>query len=243
MKVVLLRVGIDSGCGGCQSPLFKDGSFEFVPIPTIQAGETRTYTNIKCSGAGRRDKCLLDFLPAHVRRKHQTSAIHVDPEFETFTYGDPASLKSRLRHLELGDLLVFYAGLEGWDCDARPGLYIVGFFEVERALRARNHPREELLKDFGDNFHVRHPDVFRDDTVVRDLVLVKGTSRSRLLKRAHLISAIGQNKKGKPLKILSEEMRKVFGDFGGKVSFQRCPPRWVAPEFIQTAREFVMGLE
>jgi hypothetical protein len=32
-KAVLLRVGIDSGCGGIQSPLFADGSFEFVCIP------------------------------------------------------------------------------------------------------------------------------------------------------------------------------------------------------------------
>jgi len=32
-KAVLLRVGIDSGCGGIQSPLFDDGTFEFVCIP------------------------------------------------------------------------------------------------------------------------------------------------------------------------------------------------------------------
>ena len=32
-KTVLLRVGIDSGSGGIQGPLFKDGSFEFICIP------------------------------------------------------------------------------------------------------------------------------------------------------------------------------------------------------------------
>ena len=32
-KAVLLRVGIDSGSGGIQGPLFKDGSFEYICIP------------------------------------------------------------------------------------------------------------------------------------------------------------------------------------------------------------------
>jgi hypothetical protein len=32
-KAVLLRVGVDAGCGGIQGPLFEDGSFEFVCIP------------------------------------------------------------------------------------------------------------------------------------------------------------------------------------------------------------------
>ena len=29
-QVSLLRVGVDSGCGGTQGPLFDDGSFDFV---------------------------------------------------------------------------------------------------------------------------------------------------------------------------------------------------------------------
>ena len=29
-QVSLLRVGVDSGCGGIQGPLFDDGSFDFV---------------------------------------------------------------------------------------------------------------------------------------------------------------------------------------------------------------------
>ncbi len=33
MKAVMLRIGIDSGCGGIQGPLFHDGSFEFIPVP------------------------------------------------------------------------------------------------------------------------------------------------------------------------------------------------------------------
>jgi hypothetical protein len=33
MQVCLLRVGIDTGCGGMLGPLFRDGTFEYVPIP------------------------------------------------------------------------------------------------------------------------------------------------------------------------------------------------------------------
>lgn len=244
MKIVLLRVGIDSGCGGCQAPVFEDGSFEFVPIPTDNPEETRLYANTRCLGSGRQDKFLLDFLPQPAQRRLQKKAMHVDPEFETFTYGDPTPPKGRLRELEKGDLLVFYAGLEGLSCPIPPGLYIVGFFEVERAVRAREHQRERLLSDFGNNFHVRHPAVFAADTIdKKDLVLVKGSARSRLLKRARLISSLGQDKAGKPLKVLSKEMQMIFGTFGKLNSFQRCPPHWVAPEFIEAAREFVLGLE
>ena len=32
-QVVLLRVGVDAGCGGIQGPLFKDDTFNFVCIP------------------------------------------------------------------------------------------------------------------------------------------------------------------------------------------------------------------
>lgn len=35
MKIAIVRVGVDagSGSGGIQGPLFRDGTFEFIPIP------------------------------------------------------------------------------------------------------------------------------------------------------------------------------------------------------------------
>ena len=82
-----------------------------------------------------------------------------------------------------------------------------------------------------------------DTTSKRDLVLIKGSKNSRLLNKACLISELGADKSGKPLKVLSAEMRKIFGDFGGKVSIQRSPPRWVSPQFVEKAKSFVMNLE
>lgn len=59
---------------------------------------------------------------------------------------------------------------------------------------------------------------------------------------AHLFTADGKDRSGKRLKILSPEMRRIFGDFGGKVSIQRSPPRWVEPAFTARAAEFVRPL-
>jgi hypothetical protein len=45
------------------------------------------------------------------------------------------------------------------------------------------------------------------------------------------------------LKVLSPEMRRVFGTFDGKVSIQRSPPRWIEPAFVEKSISFVTGLE
>ena len=75
-------------------------------------------------------------------------SIHFDPEFETFTYGDPTRLKSSLKRLDEGSLLVFYAGLEGWDFHWDPALYIVGYFRVAKAGLAESFSRAELADVF-----------------------------------------------------------------------------------------------
>ena len=166
--------------------------------------------------------------------------MHVDPEFETFTYGDPTPPKAGLRHLEQGDLLVFYAGLEGWQFDSPPALYIIGYFNVSTAGRAADFSRADLKSLFGENFHVRHRRVFREQKEA--LVLVKGSSKSRLLKKAVQISETGKDRAGNPLKVLSRDMQRVFGAFGGKISIQRSPTRWVEPAFIDAAKGFVQTL-
>ena len=74
-------------------------------------------------------------------------------------------------------------------------------------------------------------------------MLVKGGAGSRMLRKAHRISAEGQDRAGKPLKVLSAAMRKVFGDFGGHISIQRSPSRWVKACFADKAIGYLKGLE
>ncbi len=239
MKVVLLRVGVDAATpsGGTDGPLFSDGSFEFIPIPDGFRLDERTYGNT----LGRHGRPLVEYFPKARQAFRANQSMHVDPEFETYTYGDPTQPKRRLQHLQPGDLIVFYAGLRGWDFQCEPALYIVGYFEVAAAGKATQFSEEELQSLFGGNYHVRHPSVYADQ---RDrLVLVKGSDESRLLKKASRISDVGQDKAGKPLKVLSQEMREVFGSFGGQNSIQRSPPRWVTPEFTDRAAAFIRSLE
>jgi len=239
MQVVLLRVGIDTGSGGIHGPLFRDGSFEFIPIPDRFHGagvDARTYGNTQ----GRLGHALVNYFPRGRRGHVVNQSIHYDPEFATFTYGDPTPPKASLSRLTAGSLLVFYAGLTGFDFECPPALYVVGYFEIARSGSATSYTDAELTKMFCNNFHVMHRVVFDDQ---RDrLVLVKGTANSRLLTNALRLSSLGTDRNDRPLHRLSPEMQKVFGDFSGKTGIQRSPPRWVAPEFVHRAAAFVKSL-
>ena len=237
--VVLLRVGVDTGSGGILGPLFRDGSFEYIPIPDRFRGrgvDERTYGNTK----SRTGQPMLSYFPESRRARMADQSIHFDPEFETFTYGDPTRPKKSLRHLDEGSLLVFYAGFAGWDFDCAAALYIIAYFEVARAGVARSFADAELIELFGSNFHVKHPEVLEDQR--DDLVLVKGGPGSRLLRNAVRISSVGADTSGRPLHRLSPTMQQVFGDFDGHTSLQRSPPRWVRPEFGRGAAAFVRAL-
>lgn len=238
MRVVLLRVGIDTGAesGGILGPLYRDGSFEFIPIKDGFGIDARTYGNTR----GRHGRLFADYFPVGMRERMRCQSMHVDPEFATFTYGDPTKPKARLRELASGDLLVFYAGMKGYDFDNSPALYIIGYFEVAMAGLATDFNDEARATQFAENFHVKHPNVFAEQ---KDrLVLVKGSTASRLLERATRISQDGTDVNDTRIHVLSDEMRSIFGDFSGHVAIQRSPPRWVEPPFIDRAVAFVRSL-
>lgn len=70
-------------------------------------------------------------LAQYVPPRYRDAAAHYDPEFETFTYGDPTRNKrAQLLHLNEGDLLVFYAGLRPPEVSSAGRLYIIGYFTV-----------------------------------------------------------------------------------------------------------------
>ena len=106
---------------------------------------------------------------------------------------------------------------------------------------AGNFEKKVLKTNFGNNFHVRYRTVFEQQK--DELVLVKGGPGSRLFGKAHQISVEGKDRAGKPLKVLSPKMQKVFGSFSGHVSIQRSPPRWVDAVFVDRAIGFLKELE
>jgi hypothetical protein len=236
MRVALLRVGIDTGSGGIHGPLFPDGSFEFIPIPDGFGIDERTYANT----IGRCGIKFIEFFPRSLQPRMAHQSMHVDPEFTTFTYGDPTAPKAGLRHLQPGDMLVFYCGLQGWGLESAAALYLAGYFDVAAAGRARDFESGQLTRLFGENFHVKHRGIYERQK--ETLVLVKGSSSSRLFTKAIRISTVGHDRAGKPLKTLSPEMQAIFGSFGGKLSFQRSPTRWVEPDFTLRAAEYLRSL-
>ena len=215
----------------------SDGSFGYIAIPDGSDIDERTYGNT----TDLRGRRLIEYFPDSRQAKMGGQSIHFDPEFATFTYGDPTPPKAGLRHLEKGDMLIFYCGLEGWDFKSEPALYLMGYFEVIAAGKPAQFGDREIRRLFHDSFHVRHGRILERQRA--ELVLVKGSEDSRLLRKAVRISVMGKDRTGKPLKVLSPEMQRIFGSFNGRLSFQRSPTRWVDPTHIARAASFIRSLD
>jgi hypothetical protein len=64
--------------------------------------------------------------------------MHLDPDFECLTYGNPGNAKGKaLGSLADGDLVIFYAGLRPvHECEQRLVYALVGLFVVQEVLPA-----------------------------------------------------------------------------------------------------------
>jgi hypothetical protein len=226
MKGLLLRVGIDKGCGGCLSPFFKNGKFEFIPIPEDkETSETKTYANMK----GRTGCQIGDFVPKRIRCRHP----HIDPEFDTFTYGDPTKIKRcQISQLDPDDLLIFYAGLQPEKSKTKPRLFVVGYFNVERVynfdfkkIPLRQH--NSALKNLENNAHAKR--YFKTKKYDKNLVIVKGNAkRSKLLSKPLLL---GNHK--------NYMLTRLEPIFGYKGSLQRAVGHWIDKEHIAQVRKWL----
>lgn len=221
MKGLLLRVGIDKGVGGCLAPIFKDGSFEFIPIPERRAtAETRLYENMIGINTGKR---IIDIVSPKLKYCHP----HFDPEFDTFTYGDVSEPKhTQLAELEPNDLLIFYAGLQKKKCKEKPLLYVIGYFCVEKVYdfkKANNY--EDIFSKLRNNAHAKIYYGLKKLKVKysdNDLIIVKGNpEKSKLLKKA---IKIGDEKD-----YIRQDLKDVFG-YGG--SILRAVGHWITSEYI-----------
>ena len=174
-KALLLRVGMDRGTGGALGPILRDGTFEYIPIPeAVPTRSLATYATLP----GRHSPSLASVLPARLAERHP----HIDPDFQTATYGDAAPRKrAQLLRLAPGDLLVFYAGLAPHPPEDRPRLFAVGSLRVKQVHRfsARDIGRRDLQRQFGRTAH------FLRRTRDQDFALVEGHANgSKLFARA-----------------------------------------------------------
>ncbi len=217
MKAMLLRVGIDKGTDGALAPIFSNGSFEYVPLSekNLKTSEKKTFSNTR----GSNGIYLSQYLP----KKIIDRKLHLDPEFNTFTYGDQTVKRNYLLKLKEGDLLVFYAGLTPYKNHVHEeGLYIIGYFDVEMVVDFNGFGSSEKLYNcdlYPNNSHIKSESL-------ENLVIIKGQENSsKLLDKAVLISKKKLNKIGRGYHAVSPEMEDLLGISG---SIQRSiPPRFV----------------
>jgi len=148
MKGILLHIAADTTTLGGVGPIFSNNTFEYIPINERYGLESRTYKDFPARNQ-EYGKTLADFLPSNVGRL----PVHFDPEFNTFTYGEPVTEYSKfltLQKLEEGDVLFFVASLAPFDPDVyarrdisiwhyqegRRNKYIIGFFQIGSVTRA-----------------------------------------------------------------------------------------------------------
>ena len=184
-RIFLANVGANAS-HRFSSPVFADGTFEFIPIPEDRdlAGQHAVrYRDLK--SFNRPDHDLKEYVP----RRLWDWPTHNDPEFDSFTYGDNCETTPRsasLKRVVPGDYLIFLARLERFPRQQPTreyGFYLVGYLEVEEVLRdVRAHPGEGVLRRFGLNAHVRRG--LSDSELWDRFWVFGGSSRSRRFDKA-----------------------------------------------------------
>ena len=216
---------MDLGFGGL-GPLFPDGTFEYVPIPDNPrktSSRTLHFSEIESRSGGGIDQ----FVPVKYRGK----PAHLDPEFETLTYGDPTRNKRlQLLRLAFGDILLFYAGLRPREQRNGSRLFLIGYFSIENvyAVTATETWPPASLQHLWKNAHLRR------NACDPGLVVVQGCpERSGLLKIAVPLSDDRQ--------IVLPEMECRLGITG---SVKRAGAgRWIPDTHVADVAEWLRSLE
>ena len=173
MHIYLANVGTNASHGKLISPLFEDGTFEFLPIPEgdrllDESTKTVHYRDLRSHYNPSQD------LLRHVPKQMWDTACHNDPDFKTFTYGDNGTngRSSGLTQLRKGDALLFLARLhecaEGAGA-GRSGFYLIGGLLVDHAGFLT--PTSKGLERFSNNAHAIRCDA--------QFLGVAGSQRSR----------------------------------------------------------------
>ena len=209
MTVVCCGVGADTGNVRPVPGVGTEGRFEYVPIPEKGATtETATYGTLdRRHGEG----VLADLLdgvrpgsdgewltdPAAVR----DCSVHRDPNLAALTYGEHRpGYVAKLRALEPGDIVAFYAGFPGPDSDYKHrslfGYFTVAEPPVVLDPETDHEAKAAALADHPDNAHAKrfagHGDLYYHDPAFTDrprsVVIVPGETPGGLLDRAVRLS-------------------------------------------------------
>jgi hypothetical protein len=228
MNAILIRCGIDKTRGGWNAPVDVNGNFVYVPIPEkrklrFRSGLERRYGEVLpalhriCSNQGCEFRHLR-FPPGLLE-----APMHLDPDFECLTYGNPANTKGRaLQGLQAGDLVVFYAGLCPMEpCEQKLIYALVGILAVRDILTASELPPERWYE----NAHVR-----KRDTCPTDIIVCGASTGSGRFDRC---ISIGEWRTG-AYRVRAELLDK-WGGLSVKDGFitrSAVPPRFLKPRLF-----------
>ncbi|MDA0771081.1 MAG: hypothetical protein BZY79_00765 [SAR202 cluster bacterium Casp-Chloro-G4] len=184
-RIFLANVGANAS-HSFDSPIFDDGTFEFITIPEDQdlpgdhAVRYGSLTSFYDPG-----KSIQDYIPQRL----WNFPTHFDPEFETFTYGDNCETSPRaasLKRMAPGDFIFFLARLTREKKTKEPsvhGFYLVGFLEIEGILKdVTQRPTDVEMERYGTNAHVLRG--LSDKTLWDRFWVFAGTPNSRRFRRA-----------------------------------------------------------
>lgn len=178
-QVAIINVGMSTQ-DGIPGPLFKNGTFGFIPIPDNDLSKrVPTYEKL---GLGK-------WVSFPMRQ------VHNDPEFETMTFGDfeltkrgnPNIRVANALKLRPKDFLFFFASLSTKEHRKKrktTGLFLVGYFEIEQILPYRKAKNSPIVR--------RNAHRLRSND--SGYTIWKGTKRSALLKYAVSMNRRNTNK-------------------------------------------------
>ena len=154
-RIFIINVGANT-VHRQQSPLFDDGTFEFVPI-TASADDGFTFADLRQFDAP--DIPLTErLIPLKIS---PDTKVHNDPEFATFTYGDSPIVKPGLQSMTRGDFLFFLVRLvpyrnQGYVTDE--ALFaLIGYLEIDEQISLPSDDAVDRLLTspaFNRNAHV-----------------------------------------------------------------------------------------
>ena len=190
MKIGIANVGVNTSHRRLRSPIFEDGSFEFVPVPYCSPSDCPDelgncsecieeytvfprYSELPSSNGIE----FSEFIPLD-RLKMRTDN---DPEFQSFTYGDfPSNPRaSNLKKLNPGDRLFFLARLVNWSgghFNSKAGFYLIGFLEIKQIYdgyelvdMVESRRYDEKFEKIKNNGHMlmaqKYPEFWLNDSV------------------------------------------------------------------------------
>jgi len=188
---VLINVGSSSSNPNGRGRIFKDFTFEYLPIPESRRTRERVPT-------------YRELGLTHV--EFPDLPVHLDPEFKSFTYGHMrrgfGDIKSLLKLKN--NTLFFYATLQK---EVTWSTYIIGYFRNLEVCDCRELSEREVLnfksRGFADNAHLKRVNPSVD-------LLIKGGEGSRLLTRAFPLAENDDNL------VLREPLRDIIHTATGK---------------------------